>query len=608
MTTLDPREIEDFALLSDCASAALVDRGGSVEWLCWPHFASSSVFGRLLDPRAGHWTIAPVGDFVSSRSYEDDSLVLSTIFTTESGSVRLTDALALGFGERGHDLGRSSPNRLLRHVECLGGSVKLRAEFEPRTEYGLFEPLLKSLGDLIVSVGGPDRLTLASTTPLSVDGGDAFAEMTLEAGQSHSFALAWSAIGGTSPTGLDATEVPEQIRDTVDGWRSWSAQHQNYEGPWRELVMRSGLVLRGLTFVPTGAIVAAATTSLPEVDGGQRNWDYRYTWVRDASLTLEALWVAACPDEARDFFSFLAANASADLRAGKDLQIMFGVDGAHDLAERELPHLSGWRNSRPVRVGNGAATQRQTDVYGELLAAALTLRDKLVPFDDDTRDLLVRSATRAAELRRTPDQGIWEIRGEPRHFTHSKLMCWVALDRAVALADDLGVPSSTVTEWTSARREIAAEIAELGFNSELGSFTQSFGSDSLDASTLLIPIYGMLPGTDPRVRGTISAIERDLTDDRGYVYRYRSDDGLAGEEGAFVICTFWLAHAHALAGNVDRAGELFELAAGSGNDLGLMAEMVDPRTAMALGNYPQAFSHVGLVGAAWAILRARASA
>jgi GH15 family glucan-1,4-alpha-glucosidase len=400
--------------------------------------------------------------------------------------------------------------------------------------------------------------------------------------------------------------VQERIEATARGWRTWSDIHQGYEGPWRELVHHSGRVLQALTYQPTGAIVAAPTTSLPESVGGARNWDYRYTWVRDASLTLEALWVAACPDEAHRFFAWMAAAAAARVRE-TDLQIMFGVGGEHDLTERELPHLSGWRGSSPVRVGNGAWNQRQLDVYGELLSAAHRLRDQLGSLDQATRDFLVEVAETAAERWREPDQGIWEVRGEPRHFLYSKLMCWVALDCAVALAEQLGAAGRT-DRWDRTRRQIRDAIETEGWSHQAGAFTQSFGSDDLDASALMLPIVGFLPATDPRVRSTVDAIDARLTDDCGLVYRYRSHDGLEGEEGSFLICTFWLAQALAGAGELERARRKFERAIAYANDVGLLAEEVDVKSGELLGNYPQAFSHIGLVNAAWAISQAEEAA
>ena len=397
-------------------------------------------------------------------------------------------------------------------------------------------------------------------------------------------------------------------------WQSWSELHQAYVGPWHDLVHQSGRVLQALSFQPTGAIVAAATTSLPESIGGTRNWDYRYTWVRDASLTIEALWVAACPDEAIEFFEYITASAAGSLDDDGDLQIMFGVGGERDLTERELPHLSGWRGSAPVRVGNGAWRQRQLDVYGELLSAVHRLSDRI--FDPvgragpelagSTRQFLVTVADTAAARWHDKDQGIWEIRGEPRHFVYSKLMCWVALERATRLADRLDA-ADHVEEWSRTRDEIRDTILREGWNDRVGAFTQSFGSDELDASNLMVPIVGFLPADDPRVLATIDATEERLTDARGLVYRYRSHDGLEGSEGSFLLCTFWLAQALALAGRTDRARTVFERAAAFVNDVGLLAEEVDVESGELLGNFPQAFSHIGLVNAAWAISQAEES-
>jgi GH15 family glucan-1,4-alpha-glucosidase len=350
--------------------------------------------------------------------------------------------------------------------------------------------------------------------------------------------------------------------------------------------------------------VAAASTSLPEVVGGERSWDYRYSWVRDASLTMEALWVAACPDEASDFFAFMTTAAAAAVGPDTPLQIMFGVGGEHDLSERTLPHLAGWRDSRPVRVGNGAWNQQQIDVYGELLGAAHRLADHFTP-DDDVRGFLVALADSAAHRWREPDRGIWEVRGEPRHFLYSKVMCWVALDRAIKLAGKLHA-TDRVGGWKAAQDEIRQTVVLDGWNDAAGAYTQYFGSTELDAANLMMTIVGFLPPDDPRMRATIEAIAERLTDEHGLVYRYRGagGDGLAGVEGTFLLCTFWLAQAWAMAGLEDRARAVFTRAAGYVNDVGLLAEEVDPATGDLLGNFPQAFSHIGLVNAAWAIQQA----
>ena len=393
-------------------------------------------------------------------------------------------------------------------------------------------------------------------------------------------------------------------------------------GPWRDLVHHSGRVLQALSFAPTGAICAAATTSLPEAVGGTRNWDYRYAWVRDASFTIEALWVAACPDEANEFFDYVSSSAAGVLDRGGDLQIMFGIGGERDLTERELPRLPGWRRSGPVRVGNGAWNQRQLDVYGELLGAVSRLSDhvfdstsRVGPAADPgkwgappdlapaTRRFFVQLADTAARRWLEKDQGIWEVRGEPRDFLYSKLMCWLALDRAVALAGPLGA-SGRVEAWKQTQAQIREAILTRGWSDRASAFTQSFGSDELDASSLMLPLVGFLPADDSRVLSTINATEERLTDERGLVYRYRSRDGLEGDEGTFLLCTFWLAQALASAGQAARARAVFERAAAFVNDVGLLAEEVDPASGELLGNFPQAFSHIGLVNAAWAIAQA----
>jgi GH15 family glucan-1,4-alpha-glucosidase len=403
------------------------------------------------------------------------------------------------------------------------------------------------------------------------------------------------------------SELAALLQRTISDWRSWCELHQSYDGPWRDLVHHSGRVLQGLSFQPSGAIVAAATTSLPEGVGGERNWDYRYSWVRDSSFTMQALWVAACPDEADDFFGFMTTAAASSIGpGGGSLQIMFGIGGERDLSERELGHLGGWRDSRPVRVGNGAWNQRQIDVYGELLGAAYTLADQLGELDDDTRRFLVACADAAAVQWKEKDQGIWEVRGDAQHFLYSKVMCWVALDRALLLADRIGA-GDRVEAWKRMRDEIWETVIREGWSETAGAFTQYFGSDALDASNLMLPIVGFLPADDPRMLATIDAIEQRLTDDRGLVYRYRTEDGvdgLAGEEGTFLLCTFWLAQALALSGQVERATAVFERAVGFVNDVGLLAEEIDPQTGELLGNFPQAFSHIGLVNAAWAITEA----
>jgi GH15 family glucan-1,4-alpha-glucosidase len=495
---------------------------------------------------------------------------------------------------------------LLRQVSCISGSADVDVVFAPRPEYGLIRPLIREAAGGLIVRGGADVLALSTRVQFHLSGDAARARLSLSEGESAGFALHHRHSWQDPPPFWDQEEISRRLADTVEGWTSWSELHQNYRGPWQDLVGASGRFLQALTYFPTGAIVAAPTTSLPEAVGGSRNWDYRYTWIRDASMTLQALWVAACPDEAGKFFQFLA-TAVASQPPGGDLQIMYGVGGEHDLSERELAHLPGWRSSSPVRVGNGAWRQRQLDVYGELLDAAATLPGYLAALDPDTRRFLADAADAAASRWQNTDQGIWEVRGEPRHFLHSKLMCWVAVDRAISLSDVLGA-RERVPAWEDARDQIAGAIHANGWSDAANAYTQAFGSDELDASSLLLSIVGFLPADDPRMLATIEAIEQRLTDARGLVYRYRAPDGLSGEEGTFLLCTFWLAQALALAGDTQHAREVFGRAAGFATDLGLLAEEVAPDSNDLLGNFPQAFSHIGLVNAAWAISTAEQSA
>jgi GH15 family glucan-1,4-alpha-glucosidase len=620
--------IADYALLSDRHSAALVSLHGSVDWLCFPRFDSPSVFAGLLDASAGSWSLRAANTRSVTRRYMDRTMVVETTHRTRTGTVIVSDALAMGEGNRGHDLGREAPHLLLRRAMCSEGEVELDLEYSPRPEYGLVSPLLEVVDGGLLAFGGADVLMLSSPVALRPKESSASGRLHLSQGEGAGFALQHRKQEDPGFIGaLSQEEIAARLTDTVSAWQSWSELHQAYDGPWQELVHQSGRVLQALSFQPTGAICAAATTSLPEVVGGDRNWDYRYAWVRDASLTIEALWVAACPDEANEFFNYVTTSAAGSLKTRGDLQIMFGIGGERDLSERELDHLAGWRDSAPVRIGNAAWRQSQLDVYGELLSAVYRLSDhvfdpveqRVGPLADETKwgadpaltpattHFLVELADAAAQRWKEKDHGIWELRGEPRDFLHSKLMCWVALDRASALADQLGA-AHKVRAWARTKEEICEAILTQGWSDQIGSFTQTFDSEDLDASSLMVPLVGFLPPDDPKVLGTIKATEDHLTDERGLVYRYRSSDGLDGREGSFLLCTFWLAQALALAGQVEQAHTVFERAAAFVNDVGLLAEEVDGSSGELLGNFPQAFSHIGLVNAAWAVSQAEVAA
>ncbi|WP_432164295.1 glycoside hydrolase family 15 protein [Streptomyces tendae] len=600
--------IEDHALLSDRHSAALVASDGTVDWLCFPRFDSPSVFGQLLGDQAGSWSIRPLESAETTREYVPRSMAVRTTFRTTTGTMELVDAMILGPSSDPHRLGEYAPHALVRRVSCTQGRVNVDMRFRPRPEYGLITPRFTGVDGGFEVWGGPDRLVLSGPGPATVSPGEVRTTMRLNAYETRYFGVRYSPLGAPMPAPYSQGAMAAELDATIIGWRAWSAAHQQYEGPWQDLVHHSGRVLHALSYQPTGAIVAAATTSLPEAVGEERNWDYRYSWLRDASLTMEALWVAACPDEAHEFFDFVTA-AAADSRVEGSLQIVFGVGGERDLSERVLPHLSGWRNSRPVRVGNGAWTQTQLDVHGELLQAAHRFRDQLGNSSVATRAFLADVADAAAANWEQPDSGIWEIRGRPRHFLHSKLMCWVALDRAVAMADQLGA-GDRVDGWARTASLIREAILTQGWHSEAKAFTQAFGSPDLDASALMMPMVGFLPPDDPRVLSTVDAVAEQLVDARGLVYRYHTDsevDGLSGGEGTFLLCTFWLAHALALAGRAGEARLVFERAIAHVNDVGLFAEEIDPIDGMHLGNFPQALSHIGLVNAAWAIHQAETS-
>ncbi len=537
--------------------------------------------------------IHPVEEFDIERSYLGDSLVLRTHFITADGEVTLTDAAALRPGARGHDIGLEAPHTLLRRVAWVRGTVVMELDFAPRMEYGRTEPHLRPVAGGVVARGGPAQVTLSSTIPLRCEHGSARARFVVGPGDvvelRAQFAPAFGATRQDEPG--EAT-----LEETQASWQSWADLHQGYEGRYPDEVRRSSLVLQGLTYQPSGAIVAAATTSLPERMGGDLNFDYRYAWLRDLSLTVRSLWIAACPAEPARLIDWFV-NAAG--KVGDELfQIMYGVCGERDLTEHTLEHLGGYRGSSPVRVGNEAWAQVQLDVLGEVLDAVHLLRDDLGELDGPLQELLVGLADRAAAGWSEPDAGMWEARDQPRHYVSSKVLCWVALDRAIALADRLGAAADPA-RWGTARDAVRAAVLERAWSPRAGAYAGAFESDDLDASVLLLPLVGFLPADDPRMVATIEAIARELGTG-GLVRRWPDD------ESGFLICTFWLAECLALAGEPERAEAWFAGALGYANDLGLLSEEAVSGGGELLGNFPQAFSHVGLVNAAWRITEARA--
>ena len=597
--------IADYALLGNCQGSALVSRAGSIDWTCLPSFDSPALLARILGEPGGFWSIRPHDPAEATREYIDDTMVLETRFRTASGVAVLTDFMPLHRDDLHNDIGLHSPAGLIRIVECTEGNIELDVEIAIRPEFGLTTPLVTATSPGTWRTrGGPIAVAVSTDARMEIDGAVLGARVALARGERTVFGLHTDDPWGPPPPDHKPEELLAARDSTIAGWQSWAEKLVGYEGPHRSLLRRSAVVLRALNFAPTGAIVAAPTTSLPEEIGGVRNWDYRYTWVRDASFTIGALAASGCGFEAARFFDFFANATAGSLASGQGLQIMYGVRGERFIPEHELTMMTGHRDSRPVRIGNGAWDQTQLDVYGELLDAALRISELEIDIDADYAKFLADVADRAALRWKDVDEGIWEVRGGAGHFLYSKLMNWVALDRATRLASQLGADDARVAHWAEERDAIRAAILTEGWSDEAGTFTQAFGRDELDASTLMMPIVGFLPADDPRMLATIDAIAERLTDARGFVYRYLNEDGLPGGEGTFGICTFWLAECLALAGEVDRASALFELMAGCANDVGLLSEEVDPETGELLGNFPQAFTHIGLIHAALAIITA----
>ena len=593
--------IGDYALLSDCHSGALVSKDGSIDWCTFHRFEARPVFGRILDwAKAGFFRIAPLeDDYESSRRYLPGTNVLETTFRTPTGTLVLTDFFAFRVPEPGEDAHAAHPDhQLIRIARCTDGEVAVKVKLVPRFDYGLTTPRLETLADdLVIVYGGADALVLQSELPF----GDAersatHGNRTLRAGEEAFVVLTYQLPHELSPRRLSRDEVHAKLEETTSTWAAW-ADRCSYQGPYREQVVRSALVLKALTNGPTGAIVAAATTSLPEEVGGERNWDYRFSWLRDSALTLNALFALGYTDEANAYMAWLRRTTAG---RASELQIMYGVGGERLLPEVELDWLEGYRRSRPVRIGNGAAQQFQLDTFGELLDTAWLWRRHGGEIDEIFWDFLSRVGGVVLEKWREPDQGIWEIRGEPQHFVYSKVMAWVALDRLVRLAELDGREADS--RWAAEREEIRELIERDGVDEATQSFVQYFGSSSLDASNLMIPIVGFVPHDDPRARVTADRIADELSAD-GFVYRYITDgvDGLSGEEATFAICSFWLVECLARAGEGERARELYERLLGFCNDVGLLAEEIDPHSGELIGNFPQAFSHLGLIQAAIAL-------
>ncbi|MCQ8277706.1 glycoside hydrolase family 15 protein [Acetobacteraceae bacterium KSS8] len=580
-----PLKIEQYGLIGDCSSCALVGSNGSIDWLCWPRFDSAACIAALVgDEENGRWLLAPEGEARSTRRYPGEGMVLETVFETEAGTVAVIDFMPVN---------EAAPS-IVRIVEGRSGTVRMSSELLLRFDYGTSVPWVTRLpeGDGIAAIAGPSLVALRTPVPLEGENMRTVARFDVAEGERVGFVLSFGASHRPVPAPVD-TEAA--LRRTTAFWSDWIGRCA-YDGPHAGTVRRSLLTLKALTFAETGGIVAAPTTSLPEQVGGPRNWDYRFCWLRDATITLLAMMRGGYYDEAARWRDWLHRSIAG---SPEQLQIMYGIGGERQLMEWEVPWLAGYENSLPVRVGNAAAGQLQLDVYGEVIAALHLSRRENLREPAHGWSLQLGLLNHLEEIWQEPDEGMWEVRGGRRQFTVSKAFCWMAFDLSIKDVETYDLPGP-VDRWRQVRDEIHRSVCENGFDAERNTFTQAYGVKGLDAGLLLLPTIGFLPPDDPRIVGTVAAVERELLED-GFVLRYRTDeaqDGLAGDEGAFLACSFWLVDAYVLLGRMDEAKALFDRLAGLTNDLGLLAEEYDPRLKRQVGNFPQAFSHVALVNAA----------
>jgi GH15 family glucan-1,4-alpha-glucosidase len=578
--------IEDYALIGDLEAAALVGKDGSVDWLCWPRFDSDACFAALLgNPENGRWLIAPsIPIKRTQQQYRDDTLILETEFETSDGSVTLIDFMPR----------RAKHSDLVRIVRGNRGRVPMRMEFTLRFDYGKSIPWVTRLkSGSLRAIAGPNMTVLRTPAEPRGEGMKTVSEFIVKKGDTIPFVLTYNESNRGVPRAIDAEKALEQ---TGKAWREW-IRFCKYRGPWEKAVRRSLITLKALTYWPTGGIVAAATTSLPEWLGGKRNWDYRFCWLRDASFTLQALIMAGFQEEASAWREWLLRAVAG---SPQQLQIMYGVGGERDLSEREVHWLSGYKNSRPVRIGNAASEQRQLDVYGEVMSALYNAHCGGLRETHAEEDLEIALLGHLEKIWHKPDDGIWEMRGPRRQFTHSKVMAWLAFDRAIKISEQFDC-DCPVDRWRAVREEIHEDVCRNGYNADIGSFVQYYGSKELDASLLMIAKVGFLPATDPRVKGTVHAIERHLMVN-GFVRRYQTEtveDGLPPGEGVFLACSFWLADNYALMGKRQKAKRLFEKLLKLRNEVGLLSEEYDPKAKRHLGNFPQAFSHIALINTAF---------
>ena len=581
-----PLDIADYGLIGDCRSCALVGRNGSIDWLCWPRFDSAACFAALLgDDDNGRWSVAPADAVVRvTRGYRDDGMVLETVFETAGGTVAVIDFMAIG----------AEDPTLIRIVEGRQGQVAMAMELGLRFDYGSAIPWVTRTesGEGVIAIAGPALVALHSDVMLHGERLRTVADFTVSAGERRTFSLAWRESHRPPPAAIDVTAA---LDATLSFWREWAGRSE-MGGAHQGAVRRSLLTLKALTFDQTGGIVAAATTSLPEQLGGARNWDYRYCWLRDATLTLFALMAGNYYDEARAWRDWLHRSVAG---SPDQIQIMYGIAGERQLTEWEVPWLSGYQGAAPVRIGNAASAQLQLDVYGEVIGALHQARMGSLRDPKAGWSLQCGLMEHLESIWQQPDEGMWEVRGGRRHFVASKAFCWMAFDRSIQDAEQFDLPAP-MERWRAVREQIHAEVCDQGFSREKNSFKQSYESDALDASLLILPAMGFLAADDPRIEGTIAAVERELLQD-GFVLRYRTEDGvdgLKGNEGAFLACSFWLADAYVLQGRMGEANTLFNRLLALRNDLGLFSEEYDPAAGRLVGNFPQAFSHTAMISTA----------
>jgi len=586
------KKIEHYGIIGNLDTCALVGRDGSIDWCCFPHIESPSVFAGILDiDKGGHFAVSPSGPFESEQQYIENTNVLQTIFHTSTGKATLVDFMPL---TEDYEAGKHEIQSIYRKLTCNGGTIKVEIKFRPRFDYARAQTVVKSADNGILAAADNEQVYLSSSFDLKVRNNEAFGSYTLKQGETAWFVLKY---GGSEPVYPKACE--NSLEETVRYWQNWSHKCGPTECVfhmlWHDLIVRSGLVLKLLTHHESGAICAAPTASLPEEIGGVRNWDYRFNWIRDAAFTVQAFFNLGHIKEAKNYLKWVLSQCRGTKPS--DIRIMYGLHGESSLEEKELKHLSGYRNSRPVRIGNEAVNQRQLDIYGELVNIFYEIVRYGEDISNDDWKYVTKIIDYTCTVWNTPDAGIWEVRGDPQHFVYSKLMCWVALDRGIKIAEQKRF-EAPLEKWGKTRDEIRKAIMEKGFNAELNSFVQAFGSSTLDATSLLIPVMGFLPFDDPRVKGTVNASLKQLLTKDTFVYRYKGEDGLPGKEGAFVLCSFWLVNALVLSGRNEEAMRIFKNLIKYISPLGLFAEEIDPETGEHLGNFPQAFSHIGLINSA----------